>query len=69
MRSWVGTPQETFKVIERVFTGPGQRLNFAAVTFPAGTIAEGSGARTARPLTMDDPAMSPIKQLPPQDQQ
>ena len=69
VRSWVGTPQETFRVIERVFTAPGQRFNFATVTFPAGTIAETSGARVAQPFTAEDPAMAPLKILLPQDQQ
>lgn len=65
VRSWVGTPQETFRVIERVFTGPVISQNFATVTYPAGTITEVSGTRVAQPLTSEDPDVAPPKALDP----
>ena len=66
VRSFVGTPQETYKVIERVFTGPGPRLNFATVAFPSGTITEVSGARVRAPLTVEDTDFAPPKTPEPQ---
>ncbi|MEP7118472.1 MAG: hypothetical protein ABI880_12865 [Acidobacteriota bacterium] len=61
VRSYVGTPQETYRVIERVFTAPTQRLNFATVTFPAGTISEVTGPRLFDSSSGEEMAITPLK--------
>lgn len=64
VRSWVGTPQETYRVIERVFTGPGGRQNIATVTYPAGTISEVSGARVVQEGSLEDAAAPLVLKVP-----
>lgn len=64
VRSWVGTPQETYRVIERVFTGPGGRQNIATVSYPSGTIQEVSGARSIAAGSDEDLAAPLILKLP-----
>lgn len=48
VRTNVGTPSETFRVITRTFTtsNPGFGQNVATVTFPGGVITETTGTRT-----------------------
>ena len=54
VRTNVGTPSETFRVITRTFTtsNPGLAQNVATVTFPGGVITETTGTRS--PIAPED---------------